>query len=309
MNATTILLLAAVVVVFGCQDSGHEETEPHEHDQAPPVELPAAGTPDNLLVIDTEMLRDLRITTAPVEARTASETVTMLGELRVNENGYAEVGTPIAARVLRVLASLGETVRPGHALAELQSVELGKARAEYLTAKAKRDLARHSVQRKRNLAADRIVPQRELQEAEAETAAAEATLRAARAALQALGATVGDVDASGEADMSRFLLRSSIGGTIIERNVALGQVADPARPLFRIADLSRLWLTVHAFERAAGLATAPLRSSHVGESQKTRPAAPHQTKTPSCKNCDRPQYSPAPPPSGTTSGSSVRSCA
>ena len=52
MNATTILLLATVVMVSGCQDSGHEETEHHEHDQAPPVELPAAGTPDNLLVID-----------------------------------------------------------------------------------------------------------------------------------------------------------------------------------------------------------------------------------------------------------------
>ena len=197
------------------------------------------------------MLRDLRITTAPVEARTASENVTMLGELRVNEDGYAEVGSPITARVLRVLASPGETVRPGYVLAELQSVELGKARAEYLAAKARRDLAQHSVQRKRNLAVERIVPQRELQEAEAEASVAEATLRAARAALQALGAAADDFDASGDADTSRFPLRSPIGGTIIERNVALGQVADPARPLFRIADLARLWLIVHAFERDA----------------------------------------------------------
>ena len=28
-------------------------------------------------------------------------------------------------------------------------------------------------------------------------------------------------------------------------------MADPSRPLYRIADLSRLWLTVHAFERDA----------------------------------------------------------
>jgi membrane fusion protein, heavy metal efflux system len=51
--------------------------------------------------------------------------------------------------------------------------------------------------------------------------------------------------------MSRFPLRSPISGTIIERNVALGQVVDPARPLFRIANLARLWLIVHAFERDA----------------------------------------------------------
>ena len=30
-----------------------------------------------------------------------------------------------------------------------------------------------------------------------------------------------------------------------------GQMAEPPRPLFRVADLSRLWLTVHAFERDA----------------------------------------------------------
>ncbi len=168
MNTTVSFLLVVVAVALGCQDSGHEEAAHHEHATAPAVEFRAAGTPDNLLVIDREMLRDLRITTAPVEARTAGENVTMLGELRVNEDAYAEVGAPITARVLRVLASPGEIIRPGHTLAELQSIELGKARAEYLAAKARRDLAQHSLQRKRSLAAGRIVPQRELQEAEAE---------------------------------------------------------------------------------------------------------------------------------------------
>jgi cobalt-zinc-cadmium efflux system membrane fusion protein len=251
MKTPVALLLTVVAVALGCQDSRREETDQHDHTAAPQVEFRPAGTPDNLLVIDPEMLRDLRITTAPVEARTAGENVTMLGELRVNEEAYAEVGAPIAARVLRILASPGETVRPGHTLAELQSIELGKTRAEYLAAKARRDLAQRSLQRKRSLAAERIVPQRELQEAEAEAAAAEATLHAAHAALQALGAAADNLDASGDADMSRFPLRSPIGGTIIERSVVLGQVADPAHPLFRIADLSRLWLIVHAFERDA----------------------------------------------------------
>jgi cobalt-zinc-cadmium efflux system membrane fusion protein len=251
MKMIVALLLTVVAVALGCQDSRREETDQHDHTAAPQAQFRPAGTPDNLLVIDPEMLRDLRITTALVEARTGGENVTMLGELRVNEDTYAEVGSPIAARVLQVLVSLGETVRPGLALAELQSVELGKARAEYLAAKARRDLAQHSVQRKRSLAEERIVPQRELQEAEAEASAAKATLQAARAALRALGAAADDLDASGAADTSRFQLRSPIAGTIIERSIARGQVADPAHPLFRIADLSRLWLTVHAFERDA----------------------------------------------------------
>jgi cobalt-zinc-cadmium efflux system membrane fusion protein len=37
----------------------------------------------------------------------------------------------------------------------------------------------------------------------------------------------------------------------MERDAAVGQMLDPSTPAFRIADLSTLWLTVHAFERDA----------------------------------------------------------
>ena len=38
---------------------------------------------------------------------------------------------------------------------------------------------------------------------------------------------------------------------MLERNAVRGQMSEPARPLFRVGDLSRLWLAVHAFERDA----------------------------------------------------------
>ena len=39
----------------------------------------------------TEMLRDLRVTTAPVETRPSGESVTLLGELTFSEDAFAEV--------------------------------------------------------------------------------------------------------------------------------------------------------------------------------------------------------------------------
>ena len=44
------------------------------------------------------MLRDLRVTTAPVEQHRGAEAASMLGELSVNENPYAEVGIAAARR-------------------------------------------------------------------------------------------------------------------------------------------------------------------------------------------------------------------
>jgi len=193
------------------------------------------------------VLRDLKLTTFPAELRPAGEGVTALGELKVDETAYAEAGSPIPARVTALLAAPGDAVRRGQALAELQSTELGRARADHAAALARAELAGKTVERKRSLAADRIVPQGELQRAEAEAEAAKAEARAASASLDALGVT----DGLSAADLSRFVLRAPLAGTVLERRAVLGAAADPSTPLFRIAELSRLWLVVQAAERDA----------------------------------------------------------
>jgi cobalt-zinc-cadmium efflux system membrane fusion protein len=195
------------------------------------------------------MLRDLRVTVVRAESRPGGEGVNLLGEVGVNEEAYAEVGSVVAARAIRVLASPGDSVRRGQPLVELQSLELGRARADYQSATARAEVARATVARKRELA-DRVVPLREVQEAEADARAAEADVKAAVASLRALGLSEGDLRSQGRSE-TRLVLRSPIAGTVIERNVVPGRMTDPARPLFRVGNLSRLWLTVHAFERDA----------------------------------------------------------
>jgi cobalt-zinc-cadmium efflux system membrane fusion protein len=202
----------------------------------------------NTVEVDEGMLRDLRITTRPVESRPGGERVVLLGELAVDQETYAEVGTPIAARVLRLYAGPGDSVRPGHALLDLTSPELGKARAEYLSARARVGLAEATLERKRSLAAEKIAPLREVQEADAAVAEARASLRASAAAIAAFGEEPPQDD--GTASTS-FALTSPVSGTVIERSAAVGQMLDPASPAFRIANLSTLWLTVHASERDA----------------------------------------------------------
>jgi cobalt-zinc-cadmium efflux system membrane fusion protein len=195
------------------------------------------------------MLRDLHITVAKADSRPAGEGVNLLGEVGVNEEAYAEVGSTVASRAVRILASPGDSIRRGQPLVELLSLELGRARADYESARARAELARASLARKRVLAG-RVVPLREVQEAEANALAAEADLRAALASLRALGLSEGDLR-SQSASGALLVLRSPIAGTIIERHVVAGQMTDPSKPLFRIGDLSNLWLTVHAYERDA----------------------------------------------------------
>lgn len=220
----------------------------------PATTSPSAEAPHeeqaNVVEVHQEMLRDLRLTTRAVESRTGGDRVVLLGELGVDESAYAEVGTPVAARVTRLLVSPGDLVRSGQPLAELTSAELGRERAGYLSARARVTLAEAALARRRALAEERIVPPREVQEAESAAGEARAALGASRAAIAAFGVDPPSDDGEAAAS-SGFVLRAPVSGSVIERAAVVGQMLDPATPAFRIGDLSTLWLTVHAFERDA----------------------------------------------------------
>jgi membrane fusion protein, heavy metal efflux system len=247
MRLTTLLILATCIVQTACGRKTDDTAKPA-------ATTPAAAAPHeeaaNTVEVDQEMRRDLRLTTRAVESRTGGDLVMLLGELAVDQSTYAEVGAPVAARVTRLLVNTGDAVRSGHALAELTSPELGRERAEYLSLSARLRLAEATLERKRGLAAEKIAPLREVQEAESAAGEARAALRASRVAIAAFGVEPPAEDGDA-ASSSSFVLRAPVSGSVIERNAVVGQMLDPASPAFRIGNLSTLWLTVHAFERDA----------------------------------------------------------
>jgi membrane fusion protein, heavy metal efflux system len=113
----TQMLAMAILLSFtaGCKKA--EETK--EAKPATPTPDAAQESSGRLLRIKPEMLRDIRVTTAPVEVRPGGDGVQLLGEMKVNEGRYAEVGTPIACRVISVLVAPSQVVRKGQELAVL----------------------------------------------------------------------------------------------------------------------------------------------------------------------------------------------
>jgi cobalt-zinc-cadmium efflux system membrane fusion protein len=221
-----------------------------------PGEPPAATTArpadthpeeENAIHLGEDMVRDLRISTAIVTQRSGAREVAVLGEIAADQRRYAEVAPPTGGQVVRVLVDLNAAVRQGAPLAQLRSADLGRARADLLTADVRRDLAQQVLDRKRELAAERIIAAREVQEAEAAFRAAEAEAKAAASALRALG--IQEDDSVGDSPL--FYVRAPVSGRVIERRAILGQYADLASPLFIVADLSQVWLIAQVFERDA----------------------------------------------------------
>ena len=192
--------------------------------------------------IAPEMIRDLRVTTAKAEARAAGERASVLAELRVNQDAYAEVASPSPSRVVRVLVKAGDEVKQNQPLVELTSGDMSKARAEATAADARLALAKKNLERKQALLADRVIPEREVIEAQSAVAEAQAARTVAGGALRQFAGSEGG---------QGLLLRAPVAGTVIDRDVVVGQLADPSKTLFRIGDLSKLWLIAHVFERDA----------------------------------------------------------
>jgi membrane fusion protein, heavy metal efflux system len=243
-----VFTVVAALALASCGRSAAPEQAP----AAPrtgdaPTQAPADR---NTVAVDPGMLRDLRVTFDEVEARSGSEEISLLGELAVDQRAYAEVAAPVTARVTRLLTQEGDGVRAGQLLAEVTSPELGRLRAEYVSADARTRLAEAALERKQGLAAERIVPLREVQEAESAAAEARAARRAAAAAIGAFGVDPPRDEADG-ATSSSFVLRAPISGAVIAREAVVGQMLEPSTVAFRIGNLSTLWLTVHAFERDA----------------------------------------------------------
>lgn len=238
-----ILLLAGCDRVTPDRMPEHDDGHDDAHDERG-TEGEGSAAP-SVLQVTPDLKRDLRVSTATATADAGNERVTVLGEVRVEEDALVSVASPVRARVVRVRVSTGGTVEEGAALVELESVEVGRARADLLTARAASLRADAALARKRGLGEATSTAERETAASEAAVAMAEVS--AAEAALAALGVGVKLPDVVD----GRFTLRAPTRGRVLSRAATRGAVVDAEEVLVRIGDLERLRVEVHAFERDA----------------------------------------------------------
>ncbi len=166
-------------------------------------------------------------------------------EVELNPDRVAHVTPPAQGQVASVNAVLGDEVKKGEVLATLRSVALGDARSELARAQAAVRVAESNSQRQQTLQREGIGAQKALLEAQAELEQARANLAAARARLGVYGA-------SGTSGAS-VAIKSPLEGVIIERHATPGEMADPEKPLFVVADTRRVWVTGRVYEQDVAL--------------------------------------------------------
>ena len=168
----------------------------------------------------------------------------VLARVTYDQNRFARV-TPLASGVVRkVVADVGQSVSRGDHLAGLSSPEVARVKSEYLSARAEEALKLTILTREQGLVAQRISAQQDLDQARAEHEIARNATVTARQRLLNFGLTeraIQNVEQSGSAS-SELEILAPFSGTIVDRNAVSGEAVAPGDALFKIADLSSMWL-------------------------------------------------------------------
>ncbi len=155
----------------------------------------------------------------------------LLGRVEVDETRLRQITTWIGGRIDRLhLATTGAVVRPGQTVATLYSPELLAAHQDLLAA----------VELRRRLADANP----------AARASALAALDAVRERLHLLGLPperIAALETQAEPVRQQQVVAGA-GGIVLERMVTEGSWVEAGAPLYRVADLSRVWVQLDAYE-------------------------------------------------------------
>ena len=251
----SFLLLFISLALVSCSRSG--STDVTVTTKAEPASEPNAG-------IEVEIVQPTAI----------EGSIKATGKVLVTEDKVATIGPVHEGRIVNLFAGQGAYVKKGQRLAELESADIDEAEADYLkalsdlenaqrTSAAEVKFQQATYDRTKLLVEKEITPAKNLQQAEHDLDVAKANqtsslqsaqvaLSNARRHLQILGvsdAAINGMSKKTNVGPSVFPLYSPISGTVVERTGNIGATVGTDANVFKIMDLSSVWIDANVFEK------------------------------------------------------------
>lgn len=179
-----------------------------------------------------------------IEESDPSTTVTFTGKVTFDEDHTQRVASPLDGRATQLLVKPGDKVKVGQALVELSSPQVSQLQSDLLRAQQDADIAHKAAERARKLHIEGAISDKDLAQAEADLVKSKANEAQAAAHLRSLGISAGD-------PTTGVTLRASVAGTVVERNILVGQEVrqDATAPLFTISNLETVWVHADVYEQ------------------------------------------------------------
>jgi cobalt-zinc-cadmium efflux system membrane fusion protein len=234
--AAVVMALATLASMTGC--SSKVDLRPQ----------PSSVMASNVTLTAEQRQKIQFYTVAPSKFHKTTETV---GTVDFDNDQATSVLAPFGGPVSKLLVNPGDKVKPGDALAEVDSPDFAAAISSYRKALATAQTLRRVADMDKDLIQHNGVAQREEEQAQTDAANAEADRDAALQTLVSLNLdpqVIKDLQAGRPVSRSGGRINSPIAGTVVEKLITPGELLTAGTtPCFTVADLSRVWVMTQIF--------------------------------------------------------------
>ncbi len=242
-NLYVVALACSVIIFFillsGCSS---ESNQAEGAKTEPSTVATEAKTDEDLIKLSNTEIQQSGVTIAKVTKQPIQDQLSFTANILANQNKLAHVTPRIEGKLSKVIANLGDHVKTGQTLAEIDSIQMGEARAQFRSSKTDLALAQANFDRISKLYEDKVVPQKQFIESQSALERAKSALYADSERLRMYGGL-------GQPSGSTYVLKAPFNGIVIEKNAVIGELANPADSIFTIADMSTVWIDADVPER------------------------------------------------------------
>lgn len=173
--------------------------------------------------------------------------LTLPGEIVVNADRMAHIVPRLAGVVTEVRKNLRDSVQAGEVMAVIDSRELAEAKAKYLAALKRMELAESNFNRFEHLWKKDAIPEKQFLEVKTTFSEAQIELQSAEHKLYAMGFSeehLKQFPLHPNTSLTRYEIVAPFDGTVINKHITLGEMLKEDADAFIVADLRSVWVNL-----------------------------------------------------------------
>ncbi|PLX99249.1 MAG: efflux transporter periplasmic adaptor subunit [Desulfuromonas sp.] len=225
-------------------EKGHEGHDDHAGEEDDHTEEPVQ--------LSSADQKEFGIVLAKAAPASLEEYVDLPGEIVLNADRVAHVVPRVSGIIRQVFKKQGDRVRKGQVMAVIESRDLADAKAEFLAARERAQLAQLSFDREERLWQKKITSEQEYLDARQSSVEAGIALRSAEQKLHALGFSddyLATLPEQPDITYTRYEMKAPFAGIVIQKHISLGEVLEENAEAFILADLDTVWVDMQVYQK------------------------------------------------------------
>lgn len=220
----------------------HDDDHDHDHEHEDETEVH----------LTLEQIKKAGIEVQQAKSGALTISLETRGRAIMYPDGLAHVLPKISGVAKEARKNIGDSVKQGEEIAVLESREMADIKSNFLSVMEKEKLARSLYEREQNLYGKKISSEEEYLNAKSAYEESKINLKLAKQKLYAFGLLEQEVArfmAQKDPDLSTYIIRSPIDGTIMNRHITKGEFIQDDSTIYEVADLSRVWIEIGIFPK------------------------------------------------------------